>query len=195
MYELHEEGNESYKFPIRMEFDRFNPAYFDRRITLLLPTMVHGPRLPRAMNFDALSIPTVHSLDKGKSRELTASLLALWLERERDSKERLLSHLAKNGQVFTHNDHVLLSFVDGAMEAMRPLVVAWSMTTNLASGRFVERDIIEHECYTIIHVEMDTLHPLRPPCAQIIDAFYLYCAKMLTWRCQHHSRSNFRRKN
>lgn len=122
MYELHEEGHQRDKFPGNIEFDRFNTPYFDGYFTLLLPSSMHGPRLLQAIDIDSPSTPTVHSLSNGQGRLLAACLQTLWIEREKESKERLLWHLAKHGEVLTASDHELLSFW---MELAKLLVLWW----------------------------------------------------------------------
>lgn len=109
LYELHDYGKGSERFSAKIYFDQFNPPYFDRRITFSLFSVKDGARLLNSTGVDAPSVPTVHVIVKGRERCLAASLLTLWIEREKELKERILWHLAKHGLVFTYNDHELSS--------------------------------------------------------------------------------------
>lgn len=64
MYELHEDGSRRRKLAAKIEFERFNPPYFSVRVTLLVPSLQHGARLLKPMNFVSQCVPTVNSLGK-----------------------------------------------------------------------------------------------------------------------------------
>ena len=172
MYELHAEANRrDNQFSDKIEYDRFNPPWLHGRVVLLLPSKEHGSRILNPSVLTAPCVPTVHALDKNRTRPLAAAILSLWIERENHSRERLLWYLAKENEVFTVHDNDLLSLVDGAVEADRPMMVARRMTANLADSQRGERDIIEHTSYRLTCPEVHTLKPLRMPCAAVVDAF------------------------
>lgn len=174
MYEMHRALVTRTKNSGKITFDMFNPPYWDGRICFLLPHKKYGAQRLQTMEVNGPSVPTVHDLDKSRIRPLATCLLALWIDPEPASRDFLLYHLAHQKEVFTVDDYELLGFVSGAIKEKSPLEVARRHTANLASGNLGDRDIISHPNYTLTVVQINTLRPLCPPCAEVIDAFLSY---------------------
>ena len=141
-------------------------------------------------------MPTVHDLNKSRNRPFAAAFLALWIERESASKYRLLHLFAKEHEVFTFEDHDIMSFADGATEAASSLaVVRRRLTANLSSSNLGGRDVVLHDTYRLTADEISTLKPIRIPCSSVINAFLSlledkYNFILTTYFCYHLTQKN-----
>ena len=178
LYELHEKGIAAKKMQGKILFDRFNPPYFNGRVAFLLPHKKYGVQRLRSFEANGPSVPTVHSLDKARNRPLACCFLTLWLEMEKNSKERLLRIFAKHHEAFTFDEHELISFQEGACGAISPLSTARQQTVNLATGQLGAKGIISHKKYRLTAMDIETLKSLHPPCSAVIDAFFLLSQMM-----------------